>query len=53
MELESKQRREKERLLMVMSECGEEHWIWKEGWPQPGEEEKGKEGVEVKGGHEF
>lgn len=25
--------------------------MWKEGWPQPGEREKGKGGVEVKGGH--
>ncbi|GAB4839917.1 hypothetical protein Ancab_020627 [Ancistrocladus abbreviatus] len=41
----------KERLLMEIREWGEEHWIWKEGWPQPGEEEKGKGGVEeLKGG---
>lgn len=30
----------------------DEHLTWNEGWPQPGEEEKGKGGVEVKGGHE-
>lgn len=54
MELGSKWRREKERLLIVIVECGWEHFIWKEGWPQPGEEEKGKgRRVEVKGGHEF
>lgn len=30
----------------------EEQWSWKEGWPQPGEEEKGNGGVELlKGGH--
>lgn len=29
----------------------EEHFIWKEGCPQPGEEEKGK-GAEAKGGYE-
>lgn len=50
-ELGSKWTREKERSLMEMIECGVEHLIWKEGWPQPGEDEKGKAGVEVKGGH--
>ena len=38
---------------MVMMEYGEEHWSWKEGWPQPGDEEKGKGGVELKGGHDL
>lgn len=28
----------------------DEHLTWKEGWPQPGEDEKGNGGVEVKGG---
>lgn len=37
---------------MVMTECGNEHWIWKAGWPQPGYEENGNEGVELKGGHD-
>lgn len=46
------ERREKERLLMEMMECVGEHWIWKEGWPQPGAVEKGKERAEVvNGGH--
>ena len=44
--------REKERLLMEMVEWGAEHLIWKEGWPQPGEEEKGNGGGEANGGHE-
>lgn len=35
---------------MEIVECGVEHFTWKAGWPQPGEEEKGKEGEEVKGG---
>lgn len=34
-----------------MTEWGVEHFIWKEGWPQPGEDEKGNEGEEVNGGH--
>ena len=37
---------------MDIREWGVEHFTWKEGWPQPGEEEKGNEGVEVNGGHE-
>ncbi|CAK9172221.1 unnamed protein product, partial [Ilex paraguariensis] len=32
---------------------GNVHWIWKDGWPQPGVEENGKGGVEVNGGHEI
>lgn len=36
---------------MERRECGEEHLIWKEGWPQPAEEAKGKGGGEVNGGH--
>ena len=36
---------------MVMMECGDEHWVGNEGWPQPGEREKGNGGLEVKGGH--
>lgn len=35
---------------MEIVECGVEHLTWKAGWPQPGEEEKGKEGEEMKGG---
>lgn len=33
------------RLLMRMMACGSEHSTWKDGWPQPGDEEKGKEGA--------
>lgn len=36
---------------MEIREWFEEHLSWKEGWPQAGEKEKGKEGGEVKGGH--
>ena len=35
-----------------MTEWGEEHFSWKEGWPQPGDTEKGKGGAPLKGGHE-
>lgn len=28
-------------------------WIWKEGWPQPAENEKGNGGGEVNGGHKI
>lgn len=41
---------EKERLLMEMKEWGVEQVRWKDGWPQPGVEEKGKGGLEEKGG---
>ena len=51
-ELGSKLKREKETLLMEMTEWGEEHFSWKEGWPQPGDTEKGKGGAPLKGGHE-
>lgn len=37
---------------MEITACGEEHWIWKAGWPQPREEEKGKGGVDVNGGQD-
>ncbi|KAK2980284.1 hypothetical protein RJ640_024988 [Escallonia rubra] len=30
---------------------GVAHLMWNEGWPQPGEREKGKGGVDAKGGH--
>lgn len=35
---------EKERLLMEIKEWGLAQVIWKEGWPQPDVEEKGKGG---------
>ncbi|RYR59721.1 hypothetical protein Ahy_A05g025661 isoform C [Arachis hypogaea] len=46
-------RMEKVRLLMEMKEWGVEQRSWKEGWPQPGEEENGngKGRVEANGGH--
>lgn len=40
------------KLLMEMMACGNEHWIWKDGCPQPGYDENGKDGMEVKGGHD-
>lgn len=53
-ELSSKWRREKERLLMEMAAPVEgRHRIWKEGWPQPSDNENGNGGGEVKGGHEI
>lgn len=52
-ELSSKWSKEKVKLLTEMRACEGEHWIWKEGWPQPGDEEKGKGGKEVKGGHKI
>ena len=39
--------------MIEITACEGEHWIWKEGWPQPGDEEKGKGGKEAKGGHEI
>ena len=51
LELGSYLSREKEMLLMEMVEEGVEHLIWKEGWPHPGDREKGKGGIEVKGEH--
>lgn len=40
----------KDELLMEMVEWFEEQWIWKEGWPQPGEAPKGNERKEENGG---
>lgn len=37
---------------MAAEEEGKQR-IWNEGWPQPGESEKGNGGGEVKGGHEI
>lgn len=50
-ELGSYLSREKVRLLMEMVERGVEQLMWKEGWPHPGDTEKGNGGVEGKGGH--
>ncbi|KAK2976182.1 hypothetical protein RJ640_012468 [Escallonia rubra] len=50
-ELGSKRRSEKVRLFMEMVARGVAHLMWNEGWPQPGEREKGKGGVDAKGGH--
>lgn len=38
------------RFLIEMVARGEEHWIWKCGWPHPGEVENGKGGEELNGG---
>lgn len=51
-EFDSYSSRENEMLLMEMVACEDEHWSWKNGWPQPGENEKGKGGLDLKGGHE-
>lgn len=37
---------------MVAGSGGGEHWIWKEGWPQPGEWEKGNGGGVVVNGEQ-
>lgn len=37
---------------MAAAEEGKQR-TWNEGWPQPGESEKGNGGGEVKGGHEI
>lgn len=50
--LDSKWRRAKFRLLMEVIEWEEEKVMSKEGWPQLGKEEEGKERDEVKGRHE-
>jgi hypothetical protein len=47
-----KERIEKVRLLMVRKEWGDEQVSWKEGWPQPGDVENGKGGVDENGGQE-
>lgn len=37
--------------MEMVAEAEAEQRIWKEGWPQPGEREKGNGGGEEKGGH--
>lgn len=50
-EEETERMRKGMELMMMDEEGDEEQLIWKEGWPQPGMEEKGKDGEETKGGH--
>lgn len=38
------------RFLIVMVAREDEHWIWKFGWPHPGEDENGYGGEELNGG---
>lgn len=39
-------------LIEMVAREGGEHESWKEGWPQPAENENGNGGAEVKGGHQ-
>lgn len=52
-ELGSNWRSENDSLLIEMvAREGGEHESWKEGWPQPAENENGNGGAEVKGAHQ-